>query len=148
MHDIQKIRDFGPLLGRCGHLARERMDARLAPYGVTPAQIRVLMYLNRHGGQAPQHEVTGHLRVKPSTANGILDRMEEKQLVERSVSETDARRRLITLTDKGRAQQEVFRQVAGETETLMRSGLSEEEQETLLRLLRQVLTTLEEDRCL
>ena len=146
MHDIREIRDIGPLLGRCGHLVRERMDARLAPYGVTPAQIRVLMYLSRHGGSAPQRDVTDHLRVKPSTANGILDRMVEKGLVERSVSETDARSRHISLTEKGREQPEAFRQVSRETETLMRSGLTEEEQESLLGLLKRVLINLEEDR--
>jgi DNA-binding MarR family transcriptional regulator len=48
--------------------------------------------------------------VKPSTVNGVLDRMEEKGLVRRSVSGSDARRRLITLTDKGAEQQALFQQ--------------------------------------
>ena len=67
---------LGPMLGRCAHLARARMDARLAGSGITPAQSHALMYLHCHGGQAPQCELTAFLRVKPSTANGILDRME------------------------------------------------------------------------
>ena len=137
---------LGPLLGRCGHLARERMDARLAPYGVTPAQIRVILYLRHHGGSAPQCDVTEHLRVRPSTAVGILDRMVEKGLVERSVSETDARRKQISLTEKGMEQQEVFRNVFRETETLMTAGFTPEEQETLLALLKRVASNLEEDR--
>lgn len=145
MHDKNAL---GPMLGRCGHLARERMDARLTPYGVTPAQIHVLLYLHRHGGQAPQCDVTGHLKVKPSTAAGILDRMAERGLVERSVSEADGRRKFITLTEKGREQQEVFRSVFLETEELMRSGLSETERETLLTLLKRVINNLEEDRSL
>jgi len=148
VRDIRELQALGPLLGRCGHLARERMDARLAPYGVTPAQIRVLLYLHRREGCAPQAAVTEYLGVKPSTVNGILDRMEEKELVERSVSETDGRRRLISLTEKGRAQREEFHRVFQETETLMRTGLSGEEQETLLRLLKQVAANLEEDRSL
>lgn len=60
-------------------------------YDVTPAQMHVLLYLGRNGGQAPQCELTGFLRVKPPTANGILDRLEEKGMVVRSVSGTDAR---------------------------------------------------------
>jgi DNA-binding MarR family transcriptional regulator len=122
------------------------MDARLTEYDVTPAQVHVLHYLYHTGGQAPQGEVTAHLRVKPSTANGILDRMEEKELVERSVSEADARRRWITLTEKGKALQECCRQVFLETEALMVSGLSEAEQEQLFALLLRILTNLEEDR--
>ena len=50
---MEPVTPLGPLLGRCAHLARERMDARLADCDVTPAQTHVLMYLMRSGGQAP-----------------------------------------------------------------------------------------------
>ena len=145
MCDMQVL---GPLLGHCAHLARERMDARLTEYDVTPAQVHVLHYLYHRGNRAPQGEVTAHLRVKPSTANGILDRMEEKGLVERSISDADARRRLITLTDKGSALQEACRQVFFETEALMTRGLTDAERQQLFGLLCRVLTNLEEDRSL
>lgn len=137
---------LGPLLGHCAHLGKERMDARLAQSDVTPVQTHVLLYLYHQGGQAPQGEITAHLKVKPSTANGILDRMEEKGLVERSVSGADARRRLITLTEKGRREQAFFKQVFTETEALLVRGLSDREQEQLHSLLHRVLSNLEEDR--
>ena len=70
---------LGPMLGRCAHLSRSGMEARLSRYGVTPVQTHVLLYLFRHDGQAPQCQVTEFLKVKPSTANGILDRMVEKR---------------------------------------------------------------------
>ena len=74
--------DFlGPLLGHATHLARERMDARLSRYDMTPSQTHTLLYLSSHGYTAPQRDVVEHLRVRPSTANGILDRMEEKGLI-------------------------------------------------------------------
>ena len=137
---------LGPLLGHCAHLARERLDARLTRYDVTPAQIHVLHYLYHCGNQAPQCEVTAHLKVRPSTANGILDRMEEMDLLRRSVSESDARKRLITLTEKGKSQQETLRRKFDETEQLMVKGLSREETAQLHTLLRRVMTNLEEDR--
>ena len=68
---------IGPLLGHAAHLARERMDVRLARYDVTPAQTHVLLYLGEQSGPTPQRDVVEHLRVKPPTANGILDRLEE-----------------------------------------------------------------------
>ena len=139
---------LGPLLGYCSHLARERMDARLAQYDVTPAQIHVLHYLYHHDNQAPQCDVTAHLKVKPSTANGILNRMEEKGLLRRTISETDARRRLITLTEKGKEQQETFHSIFVESEILMVAGLGEEEIEQLHALLHRVMTNVEEDRTL
>ena len=75
MKELWECRNLGPLLGRAAHLTRERMDARLAQFDVTPAQTHVLLYLHDHGGKAPQREVVEHLKVKPSTVNGILDRM-------------------------------------------------------------------------
>ena len=143
---MHENRLLGPLLGHCAHLARERMDARLTSYDVTPAQIHVLHYLYHCGNQAPQCDVTAHLKVKPSTANGILDRMEEKALLRRSVSASDGRKRMITLTEKGEGLQEVLRQKFAETEQLMTKGLSEEETAQLHELLRRVMTNLEEDR--
>ena len=137
---------LGPMLGRCAHLARARMVARLAGSGITPAQTHALMYLHRHGGQAPQCELTAFLRVKPSTANGILDRMEEKGLVERSVSGTDARQRLVALTPAGREREEQAKQSFLEAEALIAKGLTEEETETLRSLLERVIHNLEEDR--
>ena len=89
-------RRLGPTLGWAAQMAKCAMDARVSRYDVTPVQAHVLMYLHQHGGQAPQRELTEFLRAKPSTVNGVLDRMEEKGLVRRSVIGEDARRRLIT----------------------------------------------------
>lgn len=143
---MERLYALGPILGRSAHLSRERMDARLSRYDVTPVQTHTLLYLNHHEGQAPQCEVIRHLKVKPSTANGILDRMEEKGLVARSVSGNDARRKLITLTEKGVTLQEQLRQAFDETEQLMTRGLSQEEAEQLFMLLGKVISNLEEDR--
>ena len=143
---MQEMKPLGPLLGYCAHLFRERLDARLAQDDVTPAQVRVIHYLYHQGGSAPQCEVTAHLKVRPSTANGILDRMEEKGLLRRTVSETDARRRRIELTEKGIDKQETLRHKFEEAETLMTGGLSGEELEQLHQLLFCIMTNLEEDR--
>ena len=137
---------LGPMLGRCAHLSRAGMEARLSQYEVTPVQTHVLLYLIRHGGQAPQCQVTDFLKVKPSTANGILDRMAEKELVVRSVSGSDARRRLITLTDKGRRQQALFERCFRESEDAMVRGLTPQETERFRELLGRIIRNLEEDQ--
>ena len=137
---------LGPMLGRCAHLARERMDARMSRFGMTPAQTHVLRYLRQNGGQMPQRELLENLRVKPSTVNGILDRMEEKGLVERSVSGTDARQRVVVLTPAGIEREAEVKQSFLEAEALIARGLTEEETETLRSLLERVIHNLEEDR--
>ena len=135
-----------PMLGRCAHLARERMDARMSRFGMTPAQTHVLRYLRQNGGQMPQRELLENLKVKPSTVNGILDRMEEKGLVERSVSGTDARQRVVALTPAGLEREAEAKQSFLEAEALIAKGLTEKETETLRTLLERVIHNLEEDR--
>ena len=137
---------LGPMLGHCAHLTRERMDARMSRFGMTPAQTHVLRYLRQNGGQMPQRELLENLRVKPSTVNGILDRMEEKGLVERSVSGTDARQRVVVLTPAGIEREAEVKQSFLEAEALIARGLTEEETETLRSLLERVIHNLEEDR--
>ena len=137
---------LGPMLGCCAHMARERMDARMSRFGMTPAQTHVLLHLHQSGGQLPQRELLDSLKVKPSTVNGILDRMEEKGLVERTVSGTDARQRLVALTLAGRKREEQVKQAFLEAEALIVRGLTKEETDTLRSLLERVIHNLEEDR--
>ena len=137
---------LGPMLGRCAHLARERMDARMSRFGMTPAQTHVLRYLRQNGGQMPQRELLDNMKVKPSTINGSLDRMEEKGLVERSVSGTDARQRVVALTPAGVEREAQAKKSFLEAEALIARGLTEEETDTLRSLLERVIHNLEEDR--
>lgn len=139
------VRGLGPALSWAAKLSKANMDARVSRYDVTPAQTHVLLYLQQHGGRVPQHELAEFLRVKPSTVNGVLDRMEEKGLVRRSVSGSDARRRLITLTEKGAEQQALFQQSFLDVEEAMVRGFTQEERETLCALLDRVIQNLKEE---
>ena len=136
---------LGPALGWAAKLSKANMDARVSRYDVTPAQTHVLLYLQQHDGRVPQHELAEFLRVKPSTVNGVLDRMEEKGLVRRSVSGSDARRRFITLTEKGAEQQALFQQSFLDVEAAMVRGFTQEERETLCALLDRVIQNLKEE---
>ena len=139
------VRGLGPTLGWTAKLSKANMDARVSRYDVTPAQTHVLLYLQQHGGRVPQHELAEFLRVKPSTVNGVLDRMEEKGLVRRSVSGSDARRRLIHLTEKGAEQQALLQRSFLDVEEAMVRGFSLEEREALLAFLNRVIQNLKED---
>lgn len=139
---------LGPLLGHVSQLAKSCMDDRISRYDVTPVQSHVLLYLHCRGGQAAQRELTGLRRVKPSTMNGVLDRLEEKGFVRRSVSGSDARSRLITLTEKGAEQQALFRKSFLEVEQVMLRGFTDEERALLPCLLERVIQNLEEDQTL
>ena len=130
--------DFlGPLLGHATHLARERMDARLSRYDMTPSQTHTLLYLSSHGYTAPQRDVVEHLRVRPSTAKGLL---------RRTADENDQRQKQVTATEKGRELNSLVQAAFQEAEAVMVKGLRLEETEALRLLLYRVIENLEEDR--
>lgn len=137
---------LGPLLGHVAHLTRERMDARLARYDVTPTQTHVLLYLAAKRVDVPQRDVVEHLRVKPPTANGILDRLEEKRLISRRADPKDQRQKRVELTEKGRELQEQLQLAFDEGERTIFRCLTEEENGTLRALLSRIIENLEEDR--
>lgn len=143
---MEKDRSLGQALGCAAHLFRERADARMAGCGVTTLQAHVILYLSCCGGSLSQLELGRHLRVKPSTVNGIVDRMVERGLVERSADASDARRRRVALTQGGLMQLERCRQELLETERLMEKNLSPDELAQLHGLLGRVIQILEEDR--
>ena len=141
-----KSHRLGPTLGHAAMMAKACLDARVSPYHLTPAQTHVLLYLQKNGGQAPQGELVRFMRVRPPTASAMLERMEEKGLVRRSVSGSDARRQLVTLTEKGSRQHALFQEIyLGTEETILR-GFTSRETETLLSLLDRIIANLEEDR--
>lgn len=146
MEKTGEVLPLGPLLGHAAHLTRERMDARLSRYDVTPAQTHTLLYLCGHGDCAPQRDVVAHLRVKPSTANGILDRMEEKGLIRRAADENDQRQKRVMATEKGRRLREQVQAAFQDTEAVMFRSLRTDEVETLRALLCRIIENLEEDR--
>ena len=139
------LHPLGPTLGRCAHLAKARLEARLTQYDITPVQTHVLLYLFRSGGQASQSAVTAFLKVKPSTANGVLDRMNEKGLITRSISPEDARQKLITLTSQGMDQHARLRQDFDDFEASLVRGLSDREQTQFRSLLGRIIENLEEE---
>lgn len=137
---------FGPLLGRCAHLSRECVESHLKAFDMTPAQTHLLMHIHHLGDEATQRQLVSFLHVKPSSANGLLERLEERGLIARTISPKDARQRIVTLTPQGvEMQAAIHAQLQAGEDHLLQCFTPEEAQQFkgyLLRLFR----TLEEDR--
>lgn len=143
---MEEIKSLGQSVACASHLFRERADARMAKYDVTPLQAHVIVYLARRGGKSTQQALGEHLRVKPSTVNGIVDRMVERELITRSADESDARRRLVALTETGQTQLEQFHREMRETDRLLEAIFTPEELAQFYSLLNRMIRHLEEDR--
>lgn len=143
---MDETRSLGQSIVCAAHLFRERAEARMVKYDVTPLQAHVIMYLAHRSCQSTQQALGRHLRVKPSTVNGIVDRMVERGLVARSADELDARRRRIVLTKAGQTHLDQFHLELHEAERLFESGFTPEELNQFHSLLSRVIQNLEEDR--
>lgn len=138
---------FGPLLGYCDHQAQTLMGRLLRQYDVSPMQCRTLTYLHRQTEEVNQKMLEQFLMVKPSTVNGIVDRLEEKGFLRRTASEKDGRCRILTLTERGRRFSDDFTEVIGQVSRQMEQGFTPEELELLKSFLMRVAHNLsrEED---
>ena len=116
-----------------------RMRAHLAAVAdavdLTPMQARALHHLAE---PCPMGEVATRLHCDRSNVTGIVDRLEQRGLVERRQDPTDRRRRMLATTPAGdRVRQEMAeRMVAGHP---ILAGLSVEQQAELRDLLATVL---------
>ena len=146
MSCMKKPELIGPLLGYCNHRAYQRMEQKLRRYGVTPIQCRSLTYLHRQPGPVTQKQLQQHLAVKPSTVNGILDRMEEKGIIRRTADKNDQRQKRVSATEKGRELKALVQNAFQDAEAAMARGLRPDEVEALRSLLGRVIENLEEDR--
>ena len=138
---------FGPLLGYCDHQVHKQLDLRLRQYDVSPMQCRTLTYLHRQTGEVNQKMLERHLMVKPSTVNGIVDRLEEKGLVRRTASRDDGRCRILTLTERGMRFCDDLTDVLACVTRQMEQGFTPDELEKLRGFLLRVAENLsrEED---
>ncbi len=100
-------------------------------------QVRILRILSEADGIS-QKELQQKLAIKPGSASEILNKLEEKGLIERSRSEEDARRVNLHLTEKGKKEAEIS---GSDDPASLFQVLTEEEQEQLRQLLTKLLTS-------
>ena len=140
--------NLGRLLGCCGRLAKLNVDAELRRrgYDVTPAQSSALIYLSKHREEhITQRDLEKAMRLKPSTINGIVERLLEKDYITRCTCPTDGRCRLLHLTESGQEMVDSFREALDQTDRTVAADLTKEEQEVLDGLLRRIITHLENE---
>ena len=135
------------LMGCAHHKGQQYLDRRLKQYDITPAQAHTLLFLLR---ETPKREVNQkdleeHLRIRPSTVSGIVERLEQKGFLQRTTSENDARRRALTLTERGRSFEADFFHEAGAAERRIAALFSEEEYAQLRGMLLRIISALQSE---
>lgn len=79
---------------------RGTSQATLAPWDITPAQLRALRALSHHGTQR-MSELSEHLHIAARSATEVVEALESRGLVERRPDPGDRRATLAALTEHG-----------------------------------------------
>ena len=111
----------------------------LEQYGITCSQARVLEFLLKSQGRTIiQKDIENFFEIKHPTVIGILQRMEAKGLIVSSVDPQDKRQKIITLTESAFEMEKMIADHVEDAEKRMAEGMTEEELETIKRLLYKV----------
>ncbi len=79
---------------------RGTSQATLAPWDITPAQLRALRVLGHHGTQR-MSELSEHLHIAARSTTEVVEALQSRGLVERRPDPGDRRATLAELTDDG-----------------------------------------------
>jgi DNA-binding MarR family transcriptional regulator len=134
-----RCEDCGALIKQIHDAVNKRVNNMLRENGLTFTQIRVLMELGEHGGEAVSlKELERFFRVAQPTVVGIVRRLEAKGLVESFTSPDDNRVKLVKLAESGIQFREMNARAIDEMENRLTSALTESERLEFLRMLRTV----------
>lgn len=115
-------------------LFQKQVLGELSSLELTAGQPKVLDYLGRHDGSVQKDIATG-CQIDPATLTGLLNRMEEKGLIERKTEGGNRRSFHIYLTPLGWQRQEEVMSAFKKCEEKLLRDLSADRQEELIRTL-------------
>lgn len=134
-----------PMAIRGVYLALHRKtDARFAAYGVTADQFVLLATLSR-GHALTQRELARRMPSDPSTVRAMLVLLEKQGLVEREVHPSDSRARTVAMTSAGKKKFKQLWRASEAIRTKMFQAIEPDEANALLRLLKQLTDSLNND---
>lgn len=116
---------------------RETSQETLAPWDITPAQLRALRVLSRNG-PIRLSRLSDKLHIAPRSATEVADALESRGLVEREPDTTDRRATLVQLTEQGQSVVAAIRAARGSAADRLFGQLSPAEQADLARILGQL----------
>lgn len=117
------------------------------PYGVTGKQAFILTYILFHDySRLTQHDLEKEFNLRPSTINSSLCYLEDGGFIKRTVSESDARAKRVTATEKGKKIFDDLQNCAASQEQTIINGFSEDEVKQFSNYLSRILANISQSQ--
>lgn len=120
---------------------QKKLMEQLADTGLTLGQPKVLDYLKDHDG-ASQKEIAAGCLIEAGSLTSILNRMEEKGLIERKMLNGNRRTFHIFMTESGKKNQKLVEEAFEKIEKTALNGISEEEQKLFMYIFCRIYQNL------
>ena len=122
---------------------QKKLMEQLADTGLTLGQPKVLDYLKDHDG-ASQKEIAAGCLIEAGSLTSILNRMEEKNLIERKMLNGNRRTFHIFMTESGKKNQKLVEETFEKIEETALNNVSEEEQKVFMEIFLRIYRNLAE----
>lgn len=120
---------------------QKKLMEQLKDTGLTLGQPKVLDYLKEHDG-ASQKEIAAGCLIEAGSLTSILNRMEEKDLIERKMLNGNRRTFHIFMTESGKKNQKPVEEAFEKIEKTALNGISEEEQKLFMDIFCRIYQNL------
>ena len=124
-----------------GRIKKKKLMEQLKDTGLTLGQPKVLDYLKEHDG-ASQKEIAAGCLIEAGSLTSILNRMEEKDLIERKMLNGNRRTFHIFMTESGKKNQRLVEEAFKKIEKTALNGISEEEQKLFMDIFCRIYRNL------
>lgn len=125
------------LLTGAQHNVFQYMKKNLSQFDLTPIQYGVLGCIWEFDMHNPK-EIAEHMGIENSTISGILERMENKGLIKRTIDSSDRRYIHIELTEQSKELEVPVRTVVEKVDKRVMSQFTKEEVITIKEILRRI----------
>ena len=120
---------------------QKKLMEQLKDTGLTLGQPKVLAYLKDHDGVS-QKEIAAGCLIEAGSLTSILNRMEEKDLIERKMLNGNRRTFHIFMTESGKKNQKLVEEAFKKIEKTALNGISEEEQKLFMEIFCRIYRNL------
>jgi DNA-binding MarR family transcriptional regulator len=140
---LSKKLNFGVLVHEVSRMRRKAIDHVVKPLGITGGQWWLLTYISLHNGLS-QIGLAEELNMGKVTIGGLLDRLEQNELIERRPDINDRRVKRVFLTQSGIALVEEIRRASASVQDIALNGISSTELECAIEALTKMEANLVE----